>query len=160
MIPRKDVLFVGPVFAATHLGDQIPPNPYFGGWLIGFFKPNAQNNEICILSKLLHPFQPNFAQYQASLTRQTVIQIYLRICRYYIVNKTTRFKTKAKTKTTKCEDSRPRPKNLVLRPRPRLNITGVLWSVGRCRGRRMTSICTIFHDTSLSQIFPPFDSLS
>ena len=33
----------------------------------------------------------------ASLTRRTVIQIYLRICWYYIVNKTTRFKTKAKT---------------------------------------------------------------
>ena len=30
MIPSKDVLSVGPVFAATHLGDQIPPNPYFG----------------------------------------------------------------------------------------------------------------------------------
>ena len=52
MIPCKDVLFVGPVFPATHLGDHIPPNPYFGGWLIGFFKPNAQNNETCILSKL------------------------------------------------------------------------------------------------------------
>jgi len=30
-----------------------------------------------------------------------VIQIYLKICWYYIVNKTTRFKTKAKTKTEK-----------------------------------------------------------
>ena len=28
-----------------------------------------------------------------------MIQIYLRICWYYIVNKTTSFKTKAKTKT-------------------------------------------------------------
>ena len=28
-----------------------------------------------------------------------MIQIYLRICWYYIVNKTTRFKTEAKTKT-------------------------------------------------------------
>jgi len=52
VIPCKDVLFVGSVVAAPHLGDQILPKPYFGGSLIGFFKPNAQNNETCILSQL------------------------------------------------------------------------------------------------------------
>jgi len=52
VILRKDVFFVGPVVAAPHLGDQIP-KPLFWGSLIGFFKHNAQNNETCILSKLL-----------------------------------------------------------------------------------------------------------
>jgi len=37
----------------------------FSQMLAGFFKPNAQNNETCILSKLLHQFQPTFAQSSA-----------------------------------------------------------------------------------------------
>ena len=36
-----------------------PKTPIKRAW-IGIFKPNAQN---CILSKLLHPFKPNFAQW-------------------------------------------------------------------------------------------------
>ena len=35
--------------------------PIFGAW-IGVFKPNGQNIESFMLSKLLHRFQPNFAQ--------------------------------------------------------------------------------------------------
>ena len=42
---------MGPVVAATHLGDQIPQSSILVS-LIGFFKPNAQNNETCILSQL------------------------------------------------------------------------------------------------------------
>jgi len=30
VIPCKDVIFVGPFVDASHLGDQIPPNTYFG----------------------------------------------------------------------------------------------------------------------------------
>jgi len=48
---------------AVHLGDQIPPNPYFKFWAwIGVFKPNAPIIETFILSKLLHWSQQNFAQ--------------------------------------------------------------------------------------------------
>jgi len=43
--------------AIPHLGDHICQKPQF-------FKRNAQNIEICILSKLLHRFQPNFAQHK------------------------------------------------------------------------------------------------
>ena len=57
---RKDVPFGGPV-ATPQLGDQIPKTPILGA-SIGFFKPNMQYIETCILSKLLHRFQPNFAQ--------------------------------------------------------------------------------------------------
>jgi len=39
-----------------------PKNPIFGAW-IGFFKPKSRNRKTCILSKLLHRFQPNFAQW-------------------------------------------------------------------------------------------------
>jgi len=39
------------------------PNPHFGVW-IGIFKLNVQNIKNCILSKLLHRFEPNFAQLQ------------------------------------------------------------------------------------------------
>ena len=34
----------------------------FGAW-IGVFKPNARNRKTSIFSKLLHRFQPNFAQW-------------------------------------------------------------------------------------------------
>ena len=46
---------------APHLGDWMPPK-HFRAW-IGVFKPNLQNIKTCILSKLLHRFQPNFAQW-------------------------------------------------------------------------------------------------
>jgi len=36
---------------------------FFGAW-IDIFKLNVQNIKTCILSKLLHRFQPNFAQWQ------------------------------------------------------------------------------------------------
>jgi len=38
-----------------------PQNPILGAWM-GVFEPNVQNIESFILSKLLHRFQPNFAQ--------------------------------------------------------------------------------------------------
>jgi len=38
-----------------------PKIPILGEW-IGVFKPNGQNIESFMLSKLLHRFQPNFAQ--------------------------------------------------------------------------------------------------
>jgi len=38
-----------------------PKTPIFGAW-IGVFKPSGQNIESFMLSKLLHRFQPNFAQ--------------------------------------------------------------------------------------------------
>jgi len=43
------------------LGVKYPQNPNFGAW-IGVFKPNGQNIESFMLSKLRHRFQPNFAQ--------------------------------------------------------------------------------------------------
>jgi len=39
-----------------------PKKNNFWTW-IGVFKPNSQNRKTCILSKLLHRFQPNFAQW-------------------------------------------------------------------------------------------------
>jgi len=45
------------------LGEKSPKTPILGEW-IGIFKFNAQNIKICILSKLLHRLQPNFAQSQ------------------------------------------------------------------------------------------------
>ena len=38
-----------------------PKTPIFGAW-IGVFKSNGKNIESFMLSKLLHRFQPNFAQ--------------------------------------------------------------------------------------------------
>ena len=43
------------------LGVKSPKTPIFGAW-IGVFQPNGQNIESFMLSKLLHRFQPNFAQ--------------------------------------------------------------------------------------------------
>jgi len=38
--------------------------PQFWAWIGVFnFKPNSRNRKTCILSKLLHRFQPNFAQW-------------------------------------------------------------------------------------------------
>jgi len=56
--------FSGLIVATHHLGDQIPQNPHLGAW-IGFFRPNVQNIETCILWKLLHRLQPNFAQHSS-----------------------------------------------------------------------------------------------
>jgi len=42
-------------------GVKPPKTPIFGVW-IGVFKPNGQNIESFMLSKLLHRFQPNLAQ--------------------------------------------------------------------------------------------------
>ena len=53
--------FLGIFHIAPHLGGQ-KPQKHFGAW-IGVFKPNTWNRKTCILSKLLHRFQPNFAQW-------------------------------------------------------------------------------------------------
>ena len=42
-------------------GWNAPKTPILGAW-IGVFKPNGQNIECFMLSKLMHRFQPNFAQ--------------------------------------------------------------------------------------------------
>jgi len=56
--------FGGFVDIAPHLGGKIPPKPIIFGPRIGvFFKSNSQNRTTCILSKPLHQFQPNFAQW-------------------------------------------------------------------------------------------------
>jgi len=60
MFPCKKMPFGGCDETAPHLGGHIPQNPHFGAW-IGIFKPNSQNIKTCILSKLLHRFEPNFA---------------------------------------------------------------------------------------------------
>ena len=62
-VSRKDVPFWRILHIAPHLGGQkTPKKNNFGAW-IGDFKPNSQNRKTCILSKLLHRFQPNFAQW-------------------------------------------------------------------------------------------------
>ena len=43
------------------LGLNTPKTPIFGAWR-GVFKPNGQTIESFMLSKLMHRFQPNFAQ--------------------------------------------------------------------------------------------------
>jgi len=54
---HSDVFFGGGVVdTASHFGGEIPPNPHFGGALICVFKPNGQNIENFIFSKLLHRF--------------------------------------------------------------------------------------------------------
>jgi len=50
--------FWGPVVATLYLGDQIPQKQFWG-MNIGFFKPNAQNTETCIISKILHCIDSN-----------------------------------------------------------------------------------------------------
>jgi len=51
----------GFVAIASHFGGEIPKNLDLGG-VNRRFKPNGQNIESFILSKLLHQFQSNFAQ--------------------------------------------------------------------------------------------------
>jgi len=64
--PQKRVPFGGLVVATPHLWGEIPAqknNSHFGGInKLSTFKPNVQNDATCILSKLLHQFQPTFAQ--------------------------------------------------------------------------------------------------
>jgi len=51
-------------FGVTMITDiiwaNVPPKTRQKGERIGVFKPNAQNTKTCVLSKLLHRFQPNF----------------------------------------------------------------------------------------------------
>ena len=58
---RKDVPFGVSLTLLPILGVKSPKTPIFRAW-IGVFKPNGQNIESFMLSKLLHRFQPNFAQ--------------------------------------------------------------------------------------------------
>ena len=62
-VSAQGCAFWGIVHTAPHFGGKIPQKHYFGAW-IGIFKLNVQNIKICILSKLLHRLQPNFAQSQ------------------------------------------------------------------------------------------------
>ena len=62
MDSRKDVPFVGFVDIASHFGGEIPPKKtQFWGVNKGFQAKRA-NIESFMLSKLMHRFQPNFAQ--------------------------------------------------------------------------------------------------
>ena len=60
---HNDVPFGDFVDTAPHFGGEIPRKPQLLGrdW-IGVFKPNVQNIESFMLSKLLHRLQPNFVQ--------------------------------------------------------------------------------------------------
>ena len=59
---RKDVPFGGFVDIASQFwGLNTPKTPIFAAW-IRVFKPNGQNIKSFMLSKLIHRFQPNFAQ--------------------------------------------------------------------------------------------------
>ena len=58
---RKDVPFGSFVNIVPHFMGEIPLKPQFLGREF-FLKPNGQNIESFMLSKLLHRFQQNFAQ--------------------------------------------------------------------------------------------------
>jgi len=58
---RKDVPFGGFVDSASHFGGEIPQNLNFGG-VNRRFQAKRQTIESFMLSKLMHRFQPNFAQ--------------------------------------------------------------------------------------------------
>ena len=49
-------------YTLTFRGSKPKKKPIYGEW-IGAFKPNTQNIKTSTLSKLLHRFQPNFAQW-------------------------------------------------------------------------------------------------
>ena len=57
---RKDVPFVGSLILLPILGVKSPKKPIFRAW-IGVFKPNGQNIESFMLSKLLRRFETHFA---------------------------------------------------------------------------------------------------
>ena len=60
---RKDVPFGGFSYCSPFRGSKTPKKTLnFGAW-IGVFKPNSRNLKTSIFSKLLHRFQPNFAQW-------------------------------------------------------------------------------------------------
>ena len=58
---HRDVFF----HMASHLGGQNPQTPKkpFWGRQYDFCMQNSRNRKKCILSKLMHWFQPNFAQW-------------------------------------------------------------------------------------------------
>jgi len=58
---RKDVPFVG-LDSGSPFSGSTPKKSNFRAWT-GVFKPNSRNRKTCILSKLLHRLQPNFAQW-------------------------------------------------------------------------------------------------
>ena len=58
---HKDVPFWGFVDIAYHFEGEIPPKRQFWG-VNKHFQANRQNIESFMLSKLMHRFQPNFAQ--------------------------------------------------------------------------------------------------
>ena len=60
--PRMCLLWVSLILLPI-LGLKAPKNPYFGAWIC-ILKLNMQNIKSCILPKLLHRLQPNFAQSQ------------------------------------------------------------------------------------------------
>ena len=62
MRTRARTWLLGSVDMVPRLWVKFPWNPSFGAW-IGVFKTNSHNHKTCILSKLLHRFQPNFAQW-------------------------------------------------------------------------------------------------
>ena len=54
--------FLGPRWdCCPFRGSNPSKTPILGAW-IGVVKPKSQNVKTCILSKLMHRFQPNFAQ--------------------------------------------------------------------------------------------------
>ena len=63
VFPPKDVPFGVSFILLPILGVKSLKKPYFGG-VNRHFKLNVQNIKICILSKLLHRLQPNYAQSQ------------------------------------------------------------------------------------------------
>ena len=60
--PAQGFAFLGICSHCSPFRGSKPQTPNFGAW-IGVFKPNSRNRKTCILSKLLHRFQPNFAQW-------------------------------------------------------------------------------------------------
>ena len=58
---HKDVPFGGPLTLLAILGVKSTEKKTIFGARISVFKPNGQNIESFMLSKLLHRFQPNFA---------------------------------------------------------------------------------------------------
>jgi len=62
---RESMCLFGDFFTLLPIyGVNPPPKKNFNSWAwIGVFKPNSRNWKTCILSKLLHRFQLNFAQW-------------------------------------------------------------------------------------------------
>jgi len=60
VVPPKDGPFGVRTMSDIIWGKCAPKTPQKGAW-IGVFKQSSQNTKTCILSKLLHRFQPNFA---------------------------------------------------------------------------------------------------